>query len=50
MIDAIIYADEPVIENHSFSTYAKYYEQLTFVTPYTHTCMCAYQGVKNVNF
>ena len=38
------------IWGHSFSTYAKFSEKLTFLAPwYTHVT-CAYQGVRNNNF
>ena len=37
--------------NHSFCTYAKFSEKLTFFTLYPlHTRTCAYQGVINVSF
>ena len=33
-----------ILRDHSISTYAKFPENLTFLTPY------AYQGVRNVRF
>ena len=39
------------IRNHSFSTYAKFSEKLTFLTPwYPMLRTCACQGVRNVSF
>ena len=35
---------------HPFSTYAKFSENLTILTPLIRTRTCAYQGVKNVSF
>ena len=38
--------------NHSFTTYAKFLEKLTFLISYLliHTRSCAYQGIRNVTF
>ena len=36
--------------NHSFSSYAKFLEKLTFLTPLIRTLTFAYQGVRNVTF
>ena len=35
--------------DHSFSTYTKFFEKLTFLTP-TGKRACAYQGVRDVVF
>ena len=35
---------------HPLSTYAKFPEKLTFLTPLIRTRACAYQGVRNVSF
>ena len=37
---------------HSFNTYAKFFEKLTFLTPPSlmHRQTCAYQGLRNVSF
>ena len=37
-----------VVGDHSFSTFAKFLEELTFVTPW-YARMWAYQGVRNVS-
>ena len=39
-----------LLRDHPFSTYAKFSEKLTFLTPLIRTRMCAYQGVRNVSF
>ena len=36
-----------LVKDHSFSTFSKFSEKLTFLTPLTHTYM--YQGVRNVS-
>ena len=36
--------------NHSFSTYEKFSEKLTFLNPLIRTRTCAYQRVRNVSF
>ena len=36
--------------DHSFSTYAKFPEELTFLTPMIRKRMFEYQGVRNVKF
>ena len=33
-----------------FSTYAKFFEKLTFLTPLIRTYACVHQGIKNVSF
>ena len=38
------------LRGHPLSTYVKFSEQLTFLTPLIRTRTCAYQGVRNVNF
>ena len=35
--------------DHLFSTYAKCYENLTFINPW-YACVCARNNVKNLNF
>ena len=35
---------------HLLSTYAKFSEKLTFLTPLISTHTCAYRGVRNVSF
>ena len=37
------------IRHHRFSTYAKFSEKLTFLTPETHTYVCV-SGVRNISF
>ena len=36
--------------DHSFETYAKFSEKLTFLTPLIRKSTCAYHGVKNARF
>ena len=36
------HAQQLIVRGHPFSTYVKFFEELTFPTPDTHTC--AYQG------
>ena len=38
------------IGGHPLSTYAKFSEKLTFLTPLIRPRTCAIQGVRNVNF
>ena len=37
-------------KDHSFSTFAKFSEKLTFLTPLIGTLICVYQGVRDVSF
>ena len=39
-----------MVKGHPLSTYAKFSEKLTFLTPQICTHTCAYQGAGNVNF
>ena len=44
-----MFPTEFINRDHSFTTYAKFSEKLTFLTP-IRTRTCAYQGVRNVGF
>ena len=37
------------LRDHPFSTYAKVFKKTISIPPDTHTCTCAYQGVRNVS-
>ena len=46
---AVILGNTPT-RYYSLSTYAKFSEKLTFLTPMISNCTCACQGVRNVSF